>query len=368
MTLSWQHVLPLLAVTGALCAWGSWRDPQHFFPAYLVAYLFWLSITLGCLAIAMLHQVTGGAWGFPIRPFAHASALNIVWMAILFLPLMIDMQTLYIWARPDVIAADELLRRKTRYLNVPFWQIRAAGYFVIWTVLAFLIKSWTAPTSRRSERTVARLGAVGLVLWGLTTTFSSIDWVMSLEPHWASSMFGVLFMGAQAVAGMSFMIVAASRWSRPAGDSVAVSEWHDLGNLLLGFMIFWSYVTLMQFLIIWSGNLPEEAGAYTIRAQGVWGWLAILLAVFHFFVPFALLLRRQIKRESPWLARVAGMLLVMRLVDLAWLVLPTFSTTWITWAWLAVSTVAIGAVWLLAFNWQLSRGPWPQTESSLGVT
>jgi hypothetical protein len=270
-------------------------------------------------------------------------------------------QTLYVWARPEVVAADPLLTRKSAYLNLPAWEIRAGVYFAIWILLGLLLNAWSAgdlPRSPRAkQRRLIRLSGPGLILWALTVTFASIDWVMSLEPHWYSSMFGVLFMGGQGVAAMSLAILMASCLRQAAPWQAALDErrWRDLASLLLAFVMFWSYVSLMQFLIIWSGNLPEETPWYLHRNQGGWQWVAALLAGLHFVVPFLLLMQRQVKSDPRRLAAVALLLLFMRIVDLAWLVLPTFSPGRLAFnGWLIVTPLAIGGFWFAFFAWRLA--------------
>ncbi|MEX2175561.1 MAG: hypothetical protein WD872_14455 [Pirellulaceae bacterium] len=355
----WSLLVALVA--GILCALGAWIDPDRFFPAYLVGYLFWLGISLGSLAIAMLHHLTGGGWGLPIRRILEASYGNTLLLALLFLPLVLGIQTLYPWARPEVIANDELVRQKIRYLNVPAWEVRAAVYFVLWAALGWLLSRWSAqegpPGQRRRERRLVRLSGGGLIVWALAVTFAAVDWVMSLEPHWYSSMFGVLFMGAQSVSGLSFAILAASllQSEPPWSSTLTASRLQDLSSLLLAFVMFWSYASFMQFLIIWSGNLPEDTPWYIHRSRGGWQIVAALLAGLHFAVPFLLLLQRRIKREPRQLIRVALLLLAMRMIDLAWLVLPTFSPgRFALSGWLLVTPLAIGGFWLSAFAWRLS--------------
>jgi len=356
------------AAAGAVCAAGVWLDPARLFPAYLVAYLFWLGISLGSLAILMLHHLTGGGWGWPIRRILEAACANLLIMAILFVPLGLSAETLYVWARPEAVAGDALLQRKSAYLNVPAWQIRAGVYFTVWIVLGLALNRWAAsdaPHAPRSrQRRLVRLAGPGLILWALTVTFASIDWVMSLEPHWYSSMFGLLFMGAQGVSALSLaiVVVAVLRDEPPWQATLDASRSGDLGSLLLAFVMFWSYVSLMQFLIIWSGNLPEETPWYLSRSRGGWQVVAVLLAGLHFVVPFLLLLVRRVKRDARRLAGVAILLLAMRLMDLSWLVLPAFSPGRVTFnGWLIVTPLAIGGLWLAAFSWHLA------TRARLGL-
>ena len=359
-------------VAALLAAVGAWLDPAGFFPAYLVAFLFWLGISLGCLAIAMIHHLTGGAWGIAIRRILEAGYGTLPLMGLAFLPMLLGMETLYQWARPEEVAADAILQGKARYLNVEAFTIRALIYFAIWIGFGFVLNRLSSgrdPTDERlRRRRLALLSGPGLVLWGLTTTFYSVDWAMSLEPHWFSSMYGVLFMGGQGVSGLAFAIVAlvAMRHWQPWNAVLTVPRLHDLGNLLLAFVLFWSYVSFMQFLIIWSGNLPEETPWYLHRIAYGWQAVAIALVVLHFLVPFLLLLSRMNKRQPQRLWPIAALLLFMRLTDLFWTVKPTFSQEGFSLHWLLPVTVAaVGGLWLAVFAWRLAaRAPLPVFELS----
>jgi hypothetical protein len=345
---------------GAACVAGAWYDPEHFYPAYLVAYLFWLGVALGSLGIALLHHLTGGGWGLAIRRELEAAYSTLPLMAVLFLPLVMGIETLYAWARPDIVAHDHLLQAKAKYLNVEFFQIRAAAYFAIWIVLGGVLNRISAgldpEAEPRRQRRLALISGPGLILWGLSITFAAIDWAMSLEPHWYSSMYGVLYMGGFAVSGlaMAILIVSKLSGSPPFDTSLTSDRLHDLGNLLLAFTVFWSYVSFMQYLIIWSGNLPEETTWYLHRTAGGWQAIALVLILLHFVLPFALLLSRDNKRDPQRLVKVALLLLAMRLVDSFWLVQPAFSPQGLSVHWLQLATpVAIGGLWLALFAWRL---------------
>ncbi|HZL91526.1 MAG TPA: hypothetical protein VFB96_24365 [Pirellulaceae bacterium] len=349
-------------VAGLLAAAGWYFDPARFYPAYLVGFLFWIGMALGAQAVVMIHYLTGGGWGIPIRRILEAAIGTLPVLALLFLPLLAGLRELYPWARPDYVASDSILRRqlggyaKIDYLNVDWFLIRSAIYFAIWIVLG-LVLNWLSagddPANERwRRRRLALLSGPGMILWALAVTFAAVDWAMSLEPHWFSSMYGVLFMAGQGVSGLALAILIALplRNAAPWGPSLTVSRVHDVGNLLLAAVLFWSYVSLMQFLIIWSGNLPEETPWYIHRSGGGWQFVAVALAALHFLVPFLLLLMRQTKRDARWLLGVAGLLAVMRLVDLYWLVIPAFRPQRLSIHWLdLVVPLAIGGFALAAF-------------------
>lgn len=351
----------------ALCVFGYLREPAHFFPAYLVAFLLFVGMSLGCLAIAMIHHLTGGGWGIPIRRVLEAGYSVLPLLAVLFLPILLGMDTLYSWSRTSA-AADPILAKKAAYLNVEWFQVRAAAYFIGWILLGLALNRLSsgadAANEPRRARRLALLSGPGLILWAAGVTFASIDWAMSLEPHWFSTSYGVLFMGGQAVSAMSLAILASAllRDVPPWRDTLSIDRMHDLGNFLLAAVLFWTYIAFTQFLIVWSGNLPEETPFYVARSLGPnrpWytGWqpVALLLSTLHFLVPFLLLLARHTKRSPRWLVGIACLLLLMRLVDLTWLVMPAFSPDRFSLHWLNfVTPLAVGGLWLAAFSWRLS--------------
>lgn len=352
----------LLASIGALFA------PTLFFRAYLYAYLFWLGITLGSLAWLLVFHLTGGAWGVAIRRVLEANILVIVLMALLFLPLLFGLPVLYPWARPEVTVNDALLQHKSPYLNVPFFIGRAVGYFVIWMGVALLLTRWTrqqeAATDPEERELIAtrlrQFGGPGVVLYGLTMTFAAFDWTMSLEPHWFSSIYGVTIIAGQVLTAMAFAIVVLA-WLAPRSvlaTFLTGQHFNDLGNFLLGTTLFWMYIAFSQFLIIWSGNLPEEVVWYLARLEGGWVWVAIGLVLFHFALPFAILLSARLKRSAAQLAVVAGLLLFADLLHLYWLVEPAFQPGAFALNWLALVTpLAIGGLWLFVFLWWFRRRP-----------
>jgi hypothetical protein len=335
-----------------------WRT--QFLQSYLWAYLFFFGLTLGSGAVMMLHNVTGGAWGVVIRQFLMSAARLLPWMVVLFIPLICGLSVLYPWARPAEVAADPILQHKAAYLNAPFWLARWAGYFAIWLIIIFVVQIWLVRQDAKSDpqraRMIQRWSGVGLLLYGLTMTFASVDWVMSLEKHWFSTIFGLIFIVGQALSTIAFVIimVAILHTRRPLSDLVTRGHFHDLGNLLLTFVILWAYVGFSQYLIIWSGNLPEEATWYVRRGSGGLRAIAIALMVLHFLAPFALLLVRQTKQEIGALAMVAGGIIVMRMLDLFWIVTPSFGRSgWIIkWTDIA-APLALGGIWVSLYIWQL---------------
>lgn len=347
----------VMSVVSTLCAF---LTPNQFYPAYLVAFLFVWSIAMGCFALSCLHHITGGGWGLAIRRALETGTSTLPLLALLFIPLLFGLPTLYLWARPSAVAADASLQHQADYLNVSFFQARAGIYFAAWILFASTINRMSAkydlqPTTERREG-LAYMSSAGLIVWALTVTFASIDWTMSLDPHWVSGIHGVIYMAGQSVAGMSFVILIITVLSGygPIASVLNTSRLHDLGNFLMALVLFWAYTSLTQYLVIWSGNLPEETTWYLVRGRGGWQVLMLLLVGLHFVVPLLLLLMRSVKREPRQLAAVALLLLVMRVVDLYWQVMPTFSPAAIQFNWALLCTFpALGGLWLAAFTRRL---------------
>ncbi|HVF61132.1 MAG TPA: hypothetical protein VNJ70_15100 [Thermoanaerobaculia bacterium] len=346
-----------------LCALGFFLDRPAFYRAWLVGWIYWLGIALGCLAIMMLHHLTRGAWGLVARRVLEAAGRTLPVLALLFLPLLFGLQELYPWARPEA-KTDHLLQAKAAYLNVPFFVARAALYFLIWGGFAFVLSRLSRRQDETGELYLTRrmqlLASAGIVLYCLAASFASVDWLMSLEPHWFSTIYGVYFLGGQGISALAFLIVVALfLWRRePMSEVLSPGHFHDWGKLLLAFVMLWTYFSFSQFLIIWSGNLPEEITWYAARTRGGWQWLAIALALFHFALPFVLLLSRDLKRRPQRLAAVAGWMLVMRWLDLVWQVEPAFSPERFTFHWLYLAApLAVGGLWVWAWAAEIKKRP-----------
>jgi hypothetical protein len=360
-----QHRAIRVGVGGlVLCGLGAVFNPTQFFYSYLYAFLFWISVALGCLAIFMLHNLVRGAWGAVIVRFLEAGARTLPVMLLAFVPVLFGLRKLYLWARPDVLAHDALLQHKALYLNVPFFVLRTAIYFAVWIGLAFYLtrqerqRQAGAATADATQLRLRPLSGIGLVLYALTMTFAAVDWVMSLEPHWYSTIYGVIFIVGQALITLAFAIVLLALLIRvePFAGVIQPHHVHDLGNLLLAFVMLWAYIAFSQFLIIWSANLPEEITWYLHRTRGGWEVLAMLLILLHFVLPFLVLLARGSKRRVQTLAMIAGLLLVMHLVELFWMVMPALHPSALSVHVLdIIAPIALGGIWMAAFLWQLRR-------------
>jgi hypothetical protein len=340
------------AIAGVLCVvGGAIAGGGQVFRSYLVAYLYWTSASLGAVAILMINHVTGGAWGVAIRRFLEAMIRLFPVLAVLFLPIAFGLPHLYEWARPDVVAHDALLRHKQAYLNVPAFLARTAGYFVVWFLVSRVLLRWSeAQDGTTDALPTERLELVsrgGLLLMGLTMSFASIDWMMSLEPHWFSTIYGVIFMGESVLTAMALAIVlaAAAREGTRLADAITPDQFHDLGKLLLAFTMLWAYFNVSQFIIVWSGNLPEEISWYLARTRGGWRAITIGLVLVQFVLPFVILLSRRVKRRPAVLGGVAAAMLVARFVDMYWMIVPSFDEARFHWLDV-VAFVAVGGVFV----------------------
>ena len=358
----------IVGVAGlALCALpaaisGGLRE--QFFRSYLLSFVFWIGITLGCLAILMVQHMSGGAWGLVIRRVLESATRTFPLFALLFVPIILGAHSLYIWARPEEVAASEALKHKSAYLNITFFIARAIFYFVVWFVVSRLLNKWSLEQDKTGERALTskmqNLCGPGLLLYGLTVTFASVDWVMSLQPEWFSTIFGILFMGGQGLSAMAFVIAVivllASR--KPMSEVIQPSHLHDLGKLMLAFLMLWAYFAFSQFLIIWSGNLPEEIPWYVRRLQSSWKYVGLTLVLIHFALPFVLLLSRDLKRHSRRLVIVASLVIVMRFVDSIWMIVPEVRSGGFAIHWMDVAMAfGIGGIWLSVFLQQLGNRP-----------
>ena len=351
------------AVLLAVCLAAGMAARAEFFRSYLIAYLFWLGITLGSLAVLMMQHLTGGRWALVIRRILEAATRTLPLMAVAAIPLLIGMRSLYAWARPG--QDDPLILSKHFYLNPQFFIIRMVIYFAIWFALTYFLNKW----SREEDEGEAGLqlwlkleglSGIGLVIYGLTVTFASVDWAMSLEPRWFSTIYGLIFMTAQALSALAMAVLMLIWLSerKPLAQIVRPSHFQDLGSFLLTFVMLWAYMEFSQLLIIWGGNLTEEIPWYIRRFEGVWGNVALLLAILGFFLPFFLLLFRNVKKKTRSIAIVAVLILLMRLVDMYWTILPAFGGAKIHLSWMDVALpLGMGGVWFAYFLRQLERMP-----------
>jgi hypothetical protein len=348
-----------------VCIFGAVKSPQVFFPSYLMGYLLVLGLALGSLGLLMLQHLTGGHWGIVIRRPLESATRTLPLLAVLFLPIVFGMKYLYgAWLDPEKVRAEPLSAMQQGYLTAHGFYIRAFLYFVVWIGLMLIFNRWSREqdvnqTDRALRRRFKMLAGPGIILYVFVMTFAAIDWVMSISPHWASTIYGFLFVAGQLISAMSLMIAVVVLLSRtePMAGLIQKRHIHDLGKLLLTFVMLFAYFDFSQLLIIWSGNQPEEITFYRSRLYGEWGVVAVIVLVFHFFVPFFLLLSRDLKRNYRLLPKVALWMIFIRLVDLFWMTRPEFTARAIpSWIDFVVPIALIG-LWVAFFAFNLQKLP-----------
>jgi hypothetical protein len=376
---SQRNLLIAGVVLLALSVIGYFTDSEQFFSSYLIGYLMVLGLTLGSLGFLMVHQLSGGAWGVVARQSFGAASRVLPYVTILFLPIVLGMHPLFEWTHADVVASDEILKGKQAYLNVPFFLVRAVIYFVVWNGLAFVLNAWSQKQDETGDPALAlrmqRVSAAGLLLYVLTMSFAAFDWVMSRDPHWFSTIYGAIILMGQGLVTLAFQIIVLTYLARRKPMSEALSPVYlgDLAGLMFAFTILWAYMSFSQYILIWSGNLPEEIQWYLDRMQPGWLPMAIALIVFHFGAPFLLLLIRGIKRVPSRVRKVAWLIIFARLLDLFWLVAPETHRHGLVISWMdVVVPLALFALWSGLFVQQLRRRPVlplndPQFEEAVGA-
>jgi hypothetical protein len=366
----WSWIAGAAGLTASLA--GAWTRPSSFFPGYLFAYVFWVGLSLGALAVLMIHYQVGGSWGFMTRRILEAATRVLPVLAVLFVPLLFGVRVLYPWARSETVREDPHLLHQSSYLNLGFFIGRAVFYFACWITCAGFLNHWSTLGDRAADPALwtrrRRLSGGGLALYALTTYFASVDWVLSTEPRWSSTIYGMLFMAGQGLAAFALItsvVVLLSRES-PLREIVTSARLNDLGNLLLTSVMLWAYLSFSQYLFIWSENLPREVTWVANRTSAGWRTVAVALIILHFAVPFFLLLFRGVKTRGSWIAAVAFGLLVLRLLDDFWLVIPAFEPRGLAihWTFLA-APVGIGGVWVGVFVGALRRRPLVPLSDSL---
>jgi hypothetical protein len=363
-----QRSLIVGVVFGVISAILAFTRPDEFYRGYLLGFMCWLGVSLGSMAILMIRHLTGGGWGMVIRRILGAAMRTLPLLAILFIPIIIGIHRLYIWARPLNEVTDEHLRRHLEditktYLTTNGFIFRAIVYFAIWNLLSFLLSHWSkqtdaagAPDNTQKFKAVA---GPGLILYGFTISFAVIDWVMSLDPSWISTIFGLIILIGEVLSAMCFAVIVERILFnyKPMSEMLKPDFVHDHGKWMLTFVMVWAYFSFSQWLIIWAGNLPSEITFYLKRLSGGWGWIALILPLFHFAVPFAILLSRPFKRDIRKLVWLAAWLILMRYVDLFWIIEPNFSQTLKLTLADVVVPIAIGGFWLAYFFRNLGALP-----------
>jgi hypothetical protein len=367
-----RRSLVIGAVASVIAVALAFSNPTVFFRGYLLSFMDWLGLCLGSMAILMIRHLTGGGWGMVIRRVLGAAMRTLPMLAALFLPLaFLGVPRLYPWAMPPEAIQNPTIREHLAknkfvtagYLNSHGFFWRGVLYFVIWGLIVFLLSKWSAeqnkPPVRDNSNRFKAVSGPGLIIFAFTISFAAIDWVMSLDPSWISTIYGLLFVAGELLAGLCFAVVIERILYKykPMSLLLRPDFVHDHGKFMLTFIMLWAYFSFSQWLIIWAGNLPEEITWYIRRLNGGWGYVGLFLALFHFAVPFVILLSRSFKRDVTKLVYLAAWLLFMRYVDLFWMIEPNFSPTFsVTWADLVIP-FAIGGLWLAYFCYNLTSLP-----------
>jgi hypothetical protein len=359
----------------ALTILGAFLDAGQFFRSYLYAFVFWVGLSVGCMVWLMIQYLTGGAWGVMIRRVCESAIKTLPMWLVLFVPLIFGIPYLYggltpagpdggSWANPVLVAHDAVLRHKTAYLNTPFWIVRGFIYLGVWAFCGWFFNSQSDREDREGglgpNRAMAKLAAPGIIFWAFAVTFMSTDWVMSVNAHWFSTMFGLLFIAGQGLSSLSFIICVMVLLShrKPMSELLTPRHMHDLGKFLLANTMLFAYFSFSQFLITWAGNLPDEIPWYKHRLAGGWESLGLFLVIGHFALPFALLLSSDLKRNFKRLRAVALLIIVMRLIGVFWETVPEFFPNHIHVSWMDFTApIGIGGVWLAFFLSNLLKRP-----------
>ncbi|MGB7068133.1 MAG: hypothetical protein WBD22_01440 [Pyrinomonadaceae bacterium] len=351
---------------------GLYFNTEQALRSWLLGFIFWGGIGIGSLGVLLLQYLTGGAWGVVIRRTVEAGARTLPVIILLFLPLAFGVTNLYEWTH--LPATDHAMAHRGWFMTASAWIFRSAIYFALFWIMSYLLNEWSGRQDDTSdpEDAAALLGKATrfsgptMVIYALTVTFAVVDWVMTLDPHWFSTIWGLLFVAGWALSCFCFVVAVLAQLSdkAPMNRVIGKRHFHDLGKLMLALVMVWAYFNFSQFLIIWSGNIPEETGWYLDRMKGGWGYIAVALVVFHFAFPFLVLLQQDFKRKARWLAALAIFILVMRIIDMFFLIGPnpridhaiergSFIVSWMDF----VGPIAVGGIWLWWFFGELMKRP-----------
>ena len=346
--------------------------PAEFFRGYLLSYMEFLGICLGSMAIIMIRHMTGGGWGTIIRRMLGASMRTWPLMAILFIPFGIwGAHRIYPWWMPLSAVSDSAIREHLQhhqfilqdYLNPKGFWIRAIIYFILWGGMATLLSRISSHRDQAPVRDTSALSkmvsAPGMIIYAFSISFAVIDWVMSLNPAWISTIYCLIFVAGELIASLAFAIVIERILFkyRPMSILLRPAYVHDHGKLMVAFIMLWAYFSYSQWLIIWAGNLPDEISWFMPRLHGGWQYVALFVVIFHFCVPFAILLSRPFKRDITRLVWLAAWMLIARYIDIFWHIEPTFSHTFTVTLADVVLPFAIGGFWVAYYCRNLNKWP-----------
>ncbi len=320
-------------------------DREQFFHSYLTAFMFWLSLSLGGLFFTMLHHIVGARWSVVLRRISENIMAVMPLMALLATPLLFGLGDLYHWSHYDLVAGDKLLQGKAAYLNTTFFIIRMVGYFIVWLVLSRLLYRVSLRQDKGHQVSLTRkmrlISAPGIILFAVTFTFASFDWLMSLDAHWYSTIFGVYVFSGSLLGMLALMTTTAAIWRKKniLDKEITIEHYHDLGKLMFAFTIFWGYMAFSQYFLIWYGNIPEETVWFLHRWENSWKTVSLVIVFGHFVIPFFLLFPQVTKRRPGMLLFISLWLLLMHWLDLYWLVLPTLHPQGVHLSWLDLATM-----------------------------
>jgi len=339
-------------------------NQEQFFFSYLVAFAFWTTLGLGALFFLMLHHLTGAVWSVVLRRIIESLASSLPVMLVLFIPILLGMHSLYHWSHADVVASDPVLSQKAGYLNMTFFTIRTVVYFGIWFLLGLgLYKASRNQDGGHTDAIQARmrkLSAGGMILYAFSVSFAAFDWLMSLDPHWFSTIFGVYIFSGGFLIFLSFIVVFTT-WLRQNGvlaGVITIEHNHDLGRLLFAFTVWWAYIAGSQYFLIWYGNLPEETHWFLDRWTGSWKPWSLFIITAHFAIPFFVLVFRASKRNAKILVSIAVLYFVMHWADLYWVVMPTLHKSGVKLSWMDLTTwLGVGGIFLSIFWRRYSAAP-----------
>jgi hypothetical protein len=359
-----RNFLVIGVIALAVSLIGLFQNATHFWQSYLFAYIFWSGLALGCLGIFLMHNVVGGNWGVVIRRFVESGLKTLPVVFLFVIPIFFALHTLYTWTHPDVRAHDFAVGHKGWYMNQPMFIGRTVLYFVIWLGFGYRILGMANEHERTGDpalfKRIKGLSAPALLIYVLSTTYAFIDWIMSLEPDWYSTVYPWMFTVGEVLLTIAFVIALLVLLSKrePFASFLTPQHYHDLGNLMLAFTMLWAYMSLSQFLIIWAENLPDEIPWYVRRFSGGWGYIAVAIGLFHFCVPFFLLLMRFVKKHPNRLRAVAIWMIVIRIFDVFWVVVPAFRQRALEVYWTDIlALIGLGGIWLSFFIRNLKARP-----------
>lgn len=343
---------------------GAFADGHRFWWSYVTAYGFWWTVALGGLFFTMLHHLVNATWSVVVRRLAETTMAVLPFMLLFFIPIIFGMHDLYHWTHADVVATDPILQQKQPYLNTGFFLIRAAFYFVVWTLLAWRLQkiSYSEDSGHDPSmvKRVRRISAPGMILFAITTTFASFDWFMSLDPHWFSTIYGAYVFSGATMGFLAFLSIVVI-WLTGKGvltEAITVEHRHDLAKLTFAFVIFWAYMAFSQYFLIWYANIPEETVWFQARWEGAWKPLSLMIVFGHFVVPFLLLITRGAKRSVPVLAFTCFWLMAIHYIDFYWLVMPSMTGHEWHFSWMDLTTLfGIGGVFFWYFWLRLIKRP-----------